>query len=90
MPDDQLDSPQWRAFRLFLTDLEDVDLATVGRQLRREVAARQDLERDFTRLFFSSLSAADLKTAQQTIRAERRARARERRSVESNLGSPLI
>ena len=74
-----LDFAEWRAFRLFLADLEDGDLVRIGRQLRREVAARQERESDFTRLFFSSLQAADLQTAQQTIRAEHRARAQDRR-----------
>ena len=74
-----LDCAAWRAFRLFLADLEDGDLVRVGRQLRREVAARQERESDFTRLFFSSLEAADLQTAHETIRAEHRARAQDRR-----------
>ena len=74
-----LDGAEWRAFRLFLIDLEDRELDRVNRQLRREVAAYQDRESDITRLFFSSLQAADLETAQQTIRAERRARAQDRR-----------
>ena len=72
-----LDSAEWRAFRLFLADLEDGDLVRIGRQLRREVAARKERESDFTRLFFSSLQAADLQTAHETIRAEHRARAQE-------------
>jgi|HubBroStandDraft_1064217.scaffolds.fasta_scaffold251128_1 hypothetical protein len=74
-----LDAAEWRAFRLFLADLNDEDLVGVDRQLRREVAAREERDRNFTRLFFSSLQATDLQTAQQTIRAERRARARDRR-----------
>jgi hypothetical protein len=74
-----LDGAEWRAFRLFLIDLEDRELDRVNRQLRREVAARQERESDITRLFFSSLQASDLETAQQTIRAERRARAQDRR-----------
>ena len=74
-----LDCAEWRAFRLFLIDLEDRELDRVNRQLRREVAARQERESDITRLFFSSLQAADLETAQQTIRAERRARVKDRR-----------
>ena len=74
-----LDGAEWRAFRLFLIDLEDRELDRIHRQLRREVAARQERESDITRLFFSSLQAADLETAQQTIRAERRARVKDRR-----------
>ena len=74
-----LDLAEWRAFRLFLADLEDGDLVDIGRQLRREVAARHERESDFTRLFFSSLQPADLQTAQQTILAERRARAQDGR-----------
>ena len=73
-----LDLTEWRAFRLFLADLDDGDLVGIGRQLRREVAARQERETHFTRLFFSSLQAADLQTAQQAIRAERRARTQDR------------
>jgi hypothetical protein len=69
-----LDSAEWRAFRLFLVDLADDDLIRVDRQLRREVASRQELERNITRLFFSSLQAADLLTARESICAERRAR----------------
>jgi len=74
-----LDGPEWRAFRLFLIDLEYRELDRTHRQLRLEVAARQERASDITRLFFSSLQAADLETAQKTIRAERRARARDRR-----------
>ena len=74
-----LDGAEWRAFRLFLIDLEDRELDRIHRQLRREVAARQERESDITRLFFSSLQASDLEAAQQTIRAERRARAQDRR-----------
>ena len=74
-----LDSAEWRTFRLFLADLEDGDLVRIGRQLRREVASRQERESDFTRLFFSSLQASDLQTAHETIRAEHRARAQDRR-----------
>ncbi len=74
-----LDCAEWRAFRLFLADIDDEDLVGVDRQLRREVAEREQRERDFTRLFFSSLQATDLQTAQQAIRAERRARAQDRR-----------
>lgn len=33
-----LDFAEWRAFRLFLTDLDDGDLARIGSQLRRELA----------------------------------------------------
>jgi hypothetical protein len=76
-----LDCAQWRAFRLFLADLHDGDLDRTDQQLRREVTARQEYERDFTRLFFSSLQAADLQIAQETIRTERRARARDRRVI---------
>ena len=50
-----LDGAEWRAFRLFLIDLEDRELDRIQRQLRREVAARQERESDITRLFFSSL-----------------------------------
>ena len=74
-----LDCAEWRAFRLFLANLEDGDLVSIGRQLRREIAARQERESNFTRLFFSSLQAADLQTAQQTILAERRARVQDGR-----------
>ena len=74
-----LDLAEWRTFRLFLADLDDGDLVSIGRQLCREVASRQERENDFTRLFFSSLQAADLQTAQQTILAERRARAQDGR-----------
>jgi hypothetical protein len=74
-----LDGAEWRAFRLFLADLEDRELIRIHRQLRREVAARQERDSDFTRLFFSSLQAADLQTAHDTLRAERRARAQDRR-----------
>jgi hypothetical protein len=74
-----LDGAEWRAFRLFLADTEDSDLVRIDRQLRREVAARQEHESDFTRLFFSSPQTSDLQTAQDTIRAERRARTRDRR-----------
>jgi len=74
-----LDGAQWRAFRLFLVDSADDDLASVDRQLRREVATRQELEQNITRLFFSSLQAADLQTAREAIRAERRARILETR-----------
>jgi hypothetical protein len=76
-----LDGAQWRAFRLFLADLDDGDLDRAYQQLRREVTTRQEYERDLTRLFFSSLQAADLQLAQQTIRAERRARAHDRRVI---------
>jgi hypothetical protein len=55
-----LDFAEWRVSRLFLADLKDADLVRIGRQLRREVAARQERDSDFTRLFFSSLQAADL------------------------------
>jgi hypothetical protein len=72
-----LDSAEWRAFRLFLVDLADHDLIRVDRQLRREVASRQEFERNITRLFFSSLQAADLQTTREAICAERRARALE-------------
>jgi hypothetical protein len=64
---------------LFLADSEDSDLVRINRQLRREVVARQERESDITRLSFSSLQAADLEAAQQTIRGERRARAQDRR-----------
>jgi len=81
-----LDCAEWRAFRLFLVDLGDEHLLGVERQLRREVAARQERESDLTRLFFSSLHASDLQTAQQTIRAERRGRAQDRRLASRSRG----
>jgi hypothetical protein len=76
-----LDGAEWRAFRLFLVDLDDGELDRTDREHRREVASRQTYESDFTRLFFSSLQAADLQIAQDTIRAERRARTRDRRML---------
>ena len=63
-----LDGAEWRAFRLFLADLEDRELIRIHRQLRREVAARQERDSDFTRLFFSSLQAADLQTVSAGIK----------------------
>jgi hypothetical protein len=75
-----LDFAEWRAFRLFLADLDDGDLVRMSRQLRREVVARQDRENDLMRLFFSSLQQADLQTAHEIIRAEHRVRAQDRRS----------
>jgi hypothetical protein len=77
----QLDCAAWRAFRLFLVALDDGELDRADRQLRRELATRQEYERDITRLFFSSLQAADLQIAQETIRAERRARILDRRLI---------
>lgn len=76
-----LDAAHWRIFRLFLADLEDGELDHVHRQLQRELATRRECEADCTRLFFSSLQPGDLKTAQQTIRAERHARVQDRRSL---------
>jgi hypothetical protein len=49
-----LEFAEWRAFRLFLTDLDDPDLVSIGHQLRREIDARLERESDLTRLFFSS------------------------------------
>jgi hypothetical protein len=69
----------WSAFRLFLVNLADDDLIRVDRQFRHEVATRQEFEQNITRLFFSSLPAADLQTAREAIRAERRARILETR-----------
>jgi hypothetical protein len=60
-----LDFAEWRAFRLFLADLADGELVRIGRHLRREVAARQERDSDFARLFFGSIKAADLQTAHE-------------------------
>ena len=61
----------------------------VGRQaldrvylhVKREMAERRERENDITRLFFSSLGPTDLATAQQTIQAERHARAQDRKTL---------
>lgn len=76
-----LDRADWRIFRLFLVDLEDGELDRVRRQLQCEIATRRECATDFTRLFFSSLRSGDLETAQLTIRAERLARALDRRKL---------
>jgi hypothetical protein len=74
-----LDRAEWRIFRLFVAGVEDDELDRIRRQLRREVATRQEWERDITRLFFSSLQTVDLTSAQEVLRKERRARAQDRR-----------
>ena len=81
MSEPRLDGAQWRMFRLFLMGLEDDQLDHVRRQLQCEIKHRRDSEADFTRLFFTSLHATDLETAQQTIDAERLARVRDRRRL---------
>ena len=68
---EDLDSAQWRIFRLFLVDLEDEDVKQVREQLDKESQARQDCENSAVRLFFSSLAAGDLELARQAIRNER-------------------
>jgi hypothetical protein len=76
-----LDRAQWRSFRLFLVELEDPALDRVYLHAKRELIARRERENDITRLFFSSSGPTDLATAQQTIQAERRARAQDRKTL---------
>jgi Na+/phosphate symporter len=80
---EDLDSAQWRIFRLFLVDLEDEDVKQVSEQLDKELQARQDCENSAVRLFFSSLAAGDLEQARQAILNEQAARAQERRTLAS-------
>ena len=77
----QLDASQWRAFRLFLISLDDRQFNRSDRQLRREIALREEYERDVARLFLTSLNAGDLRLALRTVRAERAAR------IEDQLGA---
>jgi hypothetical protein len=79
-----LDHAEWRIFRLFLVDLEDEELSRVSQQLQCEIKNRRDCETDFTQLFFTSLQAADLETARQTVRAERLARVEHRRKLRAS------
>ena len=76
-----LGGAQWRSFRLFLLELEEQSLDRVYLHLKREMAARRERENDITRLFFSSLGSSDLEMAQQTILGERRARAKDRKTL---------
>jgi Protein of unknown function (DUF3489) len=81
--DEDLESGEWRIFRLFLVSLEDEDVKHVSKQLEKELQARRDCENSAARLFFSSLAASDLTLARQAISNERAARAQERRTQAS-------
>jgi hypothetical protein len=76
-----LDGAQWRGFRLFMVELEERALEHIYFHLKREMTARRERENDITRLLFRSLESSDLETAQQTILEERRARAKDRRTL---------
>lgn len=76
-----LDPAQWRSFRLFLLELDDAEFDRVYLHVKRELAARRERDNDITRLFLSSLTTSDLETAQQSIRAERCARAQDRKTL---------
>lgn len=64
----------WRCFRLFLIELSDKDLERVEVDAARETEARIERDQGITRLFFTSLSGADLSSARIAIRLERIAR----------------
>lgn len=75
-----LESRQWRAFRLFLSSIEDEELKEVRGRLNGERAARRVCEKSAMRLFFSSLTSHDLELARQTISKECAARRQEKRA----------
>ena len=79
--EEDLESGEWRIFRLFLVSLEDEDVKHVSKQLEKEQKARRDCENGTARLFFSSLAASALTLARQAIRNEQAARAQERRTL---------
>jgi hypothetical protein len=78
-----LDDSGWRAFRLFMLSLPDEDFKNIANQLRLERRHRETCESSVTRLFFSSLSADDLKRADAEICGERAARLNELRLLRS-------
>src|SRR5271165_7053222 len=67
--DGEMDEPRWRAFRLFLASLPDVELDVIRGQLDQEMTARRECETNAVRLFFSSLTASDLEAAREEIDA---------------------
>ena len=69
----------WRAFRLLLSEISGRGLGKLEAHLLRERSARKELEASAVRLFFSSLSAAELDGAQELIGQERKARIENRR-----------
>lgn len=74
MAGEGLDNNAWAVFRIFLSQLEDPKLDLVCQQLGKEVASRQECDKDWARLFFSSLTATDLETARQQILSEQTGR----------------
>ena len=63
----EMDEPRWRAFRLFLASLPEVELDVVRGQLDQEMTARRECETNAVRLFFSSLAPSDLEAARREI-----------------------
>jgi len=82
-----LDRAQWRSFRMFLLELDNAEFRRVYLQVQRELAARRERDSNITRLFFSSLTTSDLEKAQLTIRAERCARAQDRKTLACSAAS---
>ncbi len=74
MTTDRLDNNAWGVFRIFLSQLEDPELDLVCQQLQKEVASRQECDKNWARLFFSSLTATDLEMARQQIMSEQTGR----------------
>jgi hypothetical protein len=62
-----LDASQWRAFQVFLSELDDRDFRTARRQLDRELVARSERDTNALRLFYSSLTNEELQNARQEI-----------------------
>ena len=67
MLNNEPDASRWRAFQLFLADLEDEELPGVRLQLEREEMARRERDCNAFRLFFSSLTTQELETARHAI-----------------------
>lgn len=82
MPTDNLDSSAWRVFRLFLCELEDVELETVYQHLVSEISTREACDLHCARLFFSSLTSHDLDAAREQLLVERTERTEDAKVLE--------
>ena len=84
MSTENLDSSGWCVFRLFLCQLEDLELETVYQQLVSEIESRDACDLHCARLFFSSLTSHDLDMAREQLLVERTERAEDAKVLEQS------